>query len=62
MFPCRGKNATVQANDLVNFLNAMKAGSEKSTYEYQTGMIWLDIETNPSSGCSWKIGNATSNC
>lgn len=62
MFPCRGKNATVQANDLVNFLNAMKAASEKSTYEYQTGMIWLDIETNPSSGCSWKIGNATSNC
>jgi len=25
-------------------------------------MIWLDIETNPSGGCSWKIGNATSNC
>ena len=25
-------------------------------------MIWIDVETNPSSGCSWKFGNATSNC
>jgi hypothetical protein len=24
MFPCRGKNATMQANQLVDFLNSMK--------------------------------------
>ncbi len=43
MFPCRGKNATTQANQLVDFLNSMKAQSTKSAFEYQTGMIWLDI-------------------
>lgn len=26
------------------------------------GMVWLDVETNPSSGCSWKGHDATSNC
>ncbi len=43
MFPCRGKNATLQANQLVDFLNSMKAQSQQSSFEYQTGMIWLDI-------------------
>lgn len=62
MFPCRGKNATMQSNQLVDFLNSIKAQGKSSAFEYQTGMIWLDIETNPSAGCSWKIGNATSNC
>jgi GH25 family lysozyme M1 (1,4-beta-N-acetylmuramidase) len=62
MFPCRGKNATMQSNQLVDFLNSLKTQTTKSAFEYQTGMIWLDIETNPSAGCSWKIGNATSNC
>jgi len=28
MFPCRGKNATMQANQLVDFLNGMKAQSK----------------------------------
>ena len=26
------------------------------------GMIWLDIETNPSSGCSWASFSGASNC
>ena len=26
------------------------------------GMIWLDIETNPSTGCSWSSFSAASNC
>ena len=26
------------------------------------GQIWLDIETNPSSGCSWSGYSAASNC
>ena len=26
------------------------------------GMIWLDIETNPSPGCSWDGRGADSNC
>lgn len=33
-----------------------------SHYEYQTGTIWLDIETNPSSGCTWSLGTPDSNC
>ncbi len=26
------------------------------------GMIWIDIETNPSSGCSWADHSGTTNC
>lgn len=31
-------------------------------YEFQTGTIWLDIETNPSAGCTWNQGSPESNC
>ncbi len=41
-FPCRSKSAKSQIDDLIQ-----KLGS--SDY----GMIWLDIETNLSPGCSW---------
>ena len=51
MFPCRGKAAATQVSDLV-----YKMGS--SNY----GQIWLDIETNPSSGCSWTQASGASNC
>ena len=51
MFPCRGKSASDQVSDLINNLGS-------SNY----GMIWLDIETNPSSGCSWSSYSAASNC
>ncbi len=26
------------------------------------GTVWIDVETNPSSGCSWTGHDATSNC
>lgn len=63
MFPCRGKNATTQVNELIDFLDSMmKTPGTSSYYEYQTGTIWLDIETNPSSGCTWNQGTPESNC
>ena len=51
MFPCRGKSASSQVTDLINNM----AGSNY-------GMIWLDVETNPSSGCSWSGFSDASNC
>ena len=51
MFPCRGKSAASQVSDLV---------SKMGNANY--GMIWLDIETNPSTGCSWTQGSGASNC
>jgi GH25 family lysozyme M1 (1,4-beta-N-acetylmuramidase) len=51
MFPCRGKSATAQVDD-------MMANIDSSLY----GMVWIDIETNPSSGCSWTGHDANSNC
>ena len=33
-----------------------------SPYDYAYGTIWLDIETNPSTGCSWSIKSAAENC
>jgi hypothetical protein len=44
MFPCRGKNATKQANELVDYLNQIKIlKDQNSYYAHQVGMIWLDI-------------------
>ena len=51
MFPCRGKSASAQVSELVSGMGGA-----------QYGMIWLDIETNPSSGCSWSSFSAASNC
>lgn len=63
MFPCRGKNATLQVTELIDFLDSMmKTPDMASRYAYQTGTIWLDIETNPSSGCTWSQGTGESNC
>jgi GH25 family lysozyme M1 (1,4-beta-N-acetylmuramidase) len=42
LFPCRGKNATAQVNELISGI---------SSTLYST--IWIEVETNPSSGCSW---------
>lgn len=36
--------------------------SNTSAFTYRTGTIWLDIETNPSSGCSWSQGTFDTNC
>ncbi len=51
MFPCRGKTASSQVNDLVSRMAGQNYGK-----------IWLDIETNPSSGCSWTQASSVSNC
>ena len=51
MFPCRGKSATTQVAEMIKGMEG---------HEY--GKIWLDIETNPSSGCSWSQGSGSSNC
>ena len=51
MFPCRGKSASSQVASLV---------SDLGSHAY--GKIWLDVETNPSSGCSWESFSHASNC
>jgi hypothetical protein len=63
MFPCRGKNASTQVNELVNYLEQMtQTTGTASRYEFTTGTIWLDVETNPSPGCTWAQGTGDSNC
>jgi hypothetical protein len=42
MFPCRGKSATSQVDQMVSAI----AGN-------LYGTVWIDVETNPSSGCGW---------
>jgi hypothetical protein len=62
MFPCRGKDAATQVNQLADYLDQMLKQGTESRFEYTTGMIWLDIETNPSSGCTWAHDTPESNC
>jgi hypothetical protein len=50
LFPCRGKDATSQVNELFSCLSGVKFGQ-----------VWLDIETNPSDGCGWGT-DYSSNC
>jgi len=42
MFPCKGKSASAQVDQ-------MMAAIPSNLY----GMVWLDVETNPSTGCGW---------
>lgn len=42
MFPCRGKSATAQVDQMI-------AGISGNLY----GKVWIDVETNPSPGCGW---------
>ena len=51
MFPCGGKSASNQVNDMISGLSGA---------DY--GMVWIDIEVNPSSGCSWASYSYSSNC
>ena len=44
LFPCRSKSASAQVHEMVNYLISYNA-----TY----GMIWIDLETNPSPGCGY---------
>ena len=50
LFPCRSKNPASQVSE-------MMGGIPSNLY----GMIWLDIETNPSTGCGWS-NDHNSNC
>eukprot|EP01102_Stenamoeba_stenopodia_P009922 TRINITY_DN294_c0_g1_i2.p1 TRINITY_DN294_c0_g1~~TRINITY_DN294_c0_g1_i2.p1 ORF type:complete len:410 (-),score=61.92 TRINITY_DN294_c0_g1_i2:121-1350(-) len=52
LFPCAGKSASEQVTDMISEL-------QKSGVSWDT--IWLDIETNPSSGCGWP-SSTTTNC
>lgn len=51
MFPCRGKNAKTQVDEMFSAIDHTLFGT-----------VWIDVETNPSSGCSWSGHDATSNC
>lgn len=51
MFPCRGKSASAQVDEMI-----------KAIPESLYGTVWIDVETNPSSGCSWSGHDANSNC
>lgn len=51
MFPCRGKSASDQVDELVKGINSTL---------YDT--IYIDVETNPSTGCSWNTHDHDSNC
>lgn len=51
MFPCRGKDAADQVNELISNLGTTNYGT-----------IWLDIETNPSGGCGWDQASGDDNC
>jgi len=52
LFPCAGKDAESQVSSMISSLQ--QAG-------VSWGTIWLDIETNPSSGCGWS-SSTSSNC
>ena len=51
MFPCRGKSATTQVDEMYSSI-------DHTLYD----TVWIDVETNPSSGCSWSGHDAASNC
>lgn len=51
MFPCRGKNATAQVNQMIDNI-------PRNLYN----RIWIDIETNPSAGCTWNGYTSEQNC
>jgi hypothetical protein len=41
-FPCRGKSATTQVNEMFSAIPSNLFG-----------MVWLDVESNPSPNCGW---------
>ena len=51
MFPCRSHGAEAQAKGLMNGLKGLNHGK-----------IWIDVEENPSPGCSWASHTKSSNC
>ena len=43
---------------LLSQVDSLISGLGSANY----GMIWVDVETNPSSGCSWSSHSKSSNC
>lgn len=52
LFPCFGKSASDQVNGLL---------SQLKSNNVRYGMVWFDIEQNPSTGCGWS-SDLSSNC
>eukprot|EP01103_Thecamoeba_quadrilineata_P004952 TRINITY_DN14815_c0_g1_i1.p1 TRINITY_DN14815_c0_g1~~TRINITY_DN14815_c0_g1_i1.p1 ORF type:complete len:225 (-),score=26.52 TRINITY_DN14815_c0_g1_i1:79-753(-) len=52
IFPCAGQSASSQVDQTIQYLQS---------YQCKYGMIWFDIETNPSPGCGWSE-DLSSNC
>jgi len=42
--------------------NGVEEYDENGILKSNYGMIWIDVEENPSSGCSWASYSAASNC
>lgn len=51
LFPCRSKSAAAQVDEMFNYIP-----------NNLFGMVWIDIETNESPGCSWNGHDSASNC
>jgi len=57
------KKKIKQLGDVSNAVNKTRPWWRPTpSPEVEYGMIWLDIEYNPSSGCSWASYSASSNC
>ena len=53
MFPCASTADSAKAQ-MQTMIDDLK--------DYDYGMVWLDIEDNPSSGCSWSDNDIDTNC
>lgn len=51
LFPCRAHSAADQVNQMISDLGSANYGT-----------IWMDVETNPSTTCSWDNFSHASNC
>ena len=61
LFPCAGKR-TQAAYSAAAQVNGTVAALRKAGVAALVGTLWLDIETNPSSGCGWSTSDLSSNC
>jgi len=64
----RNEDSNIVANFELDFQSDFEAWRKANVQENEGangvnyGMIWVDIEINPSSGCSWASYSASSNC
>jgi GH25 family lysozyme M1 (1,4-beta-N-acetylmuramidase) len=61
MFPCRGKEADAQVQEMVKALSERR-GHLRQELEALYGTVWIDVETNTSPSCSWKSFTPQENC